>query len=873
MTRAPHTSLWPHSRAWRCRGLTVLALSSLLGCATTGSPPLGQPGDEAPDEVQCPEAPPALSRVEQLRLLSRATREVRANLLVQAQAGGQRIVATLHPPRLALARAVLATPRRARRRDPQWLARHIYTTFVELQCPKKLTALERAPTKATLRDNAGHRLPLLSLERHREPSLLRYRLVFSPPSTVPKRGRWTLEIPTETALARFHWAPSTTDREHLDALPLLFSLAQLRRVHQARWIALSGATARAQQEINDLLDCSKNPKPAQRLLTHLRAKLPAPHRVSLDIPRAQGFTTDEPGLVNEDATNLRAQIALRVALFRRLALSAARGLLSPKLMAQALTHLHHLAATLRAGKSRIGSDDALAFDRLISQGITEALPPNAPLHPVTAPVTLLAPGLVPPSAAVVNAALQLRIAAASRGFEPRWFSARGHTSLNDIYPTLHATVDTREIFADTQTRLGAGYWHPGLPKGQHFTVTFVDRGAAHWRDLATHARDEDALRLLAARVLTRERLGVNAGARALAINGLVQLRKTGALSTLLPFDPKAPTAPTILRAIATLDDPRVTSLLRRYASTSETSPLRIAAIDGLGRRKNPKDLPYLLAAMHAPKLTIARSALRSLLQRQRREATTTLTTWLRSPGPKRQAALKVLASWSPTPALATTLLRPLQKLLRGPQIPSEVLMALAKLGNRRASVMLNRLYTRTANLRPSLLRVAAKANLLKILLRATPSQPLDVTLQRRVVSALARQPRLAETELRAWLAESHDALVQGAAQIGLARLHKGAAILALGALARGVCRLRTRAVPILAPSMNASSRRRLLLDAITACPRQGATLWRSIIKLQPKDRNLLRLGLGHSSAMLRVQAALTLLAQGPGAPSETRPQP
>ncbi len=873
MTRAPHTPLWSRSHASRCHGLTVVLLSSLLGCATTGNPPLGQPSNEAPDETQCPEAPPALSRVEQLRLLSRATREVRANLLVQTQAGGQRIVATLHPPRLALARAVLAAPRRARRRDPQWLARHIYTTFVELQCPKTLAALERAPTKATLRDSAGHRLPLLSLERYREPSLLRYRLVFAPPSTVPKRGRWTLEIPTETAVARFRWAPTTTDREHLDALPLLFSLAQLRRVHQARWIALSGATARAQQEINDLLDCSKNPKPAQRLLTHLRAKLPAPHRVSLDIPKAQGVTTDEPGLVDEDTTNLRTHLALRVALFRRLAPNAARGLLSPKLMAQAFTRLRHLAATLRGGKSRIESDDALAFDRLIVQGIAAALPPTAPLHPVTAPITLLAPGLIPPSQAVIDAALQLRIAAAARGFEPRWFSARGHTSLNDIYPALHATVDTHKIFADAQTRLGAGYWHPGLPKGQHFTVTFVDRGAAHWQDLATHARDEDALRHLATRVLARERLGVNAGARTMAINGLVQLHKTGALSTLLPLDPKASTAPTILRAIASLDDPRVSSLLRRYASTSKASPLRIAAIDGLGHRKSPEDLPLLLAAMRAPTLTIAGAAIRSLLRRQRHEAATTLTAWLRSPGPKRQAALKVLATWSPTPALATTLLRPLQKLLRGSQIPREVLMALATLGNHRASVMLNRLYTRNTNLRPSLLHVAAKANLLKILLRATPSQPLDVTLQRCVVSALARQPRLAETALRAWLAESHDAFVRGAAQIGLARLHKGAAILALGALARGVCHLRTRAVPILAPSMNAPSRRHLLRDAITACPRQGATLWRSIIKLQPKDRNLLRLGLGHSSAMLRVQAALTLLAQGPGTPSETRPQP
>jgi hypothetical protein len=848
-------------------GLPAVALSlsaGLLGCATSGvvKPRTGP----TEDLDECPEPPGLMTSIAQLQLISRVTREARANLLVQGTLDGQRVVATLHPPRLALAEGVLAGPRRARRRDPRWMALNIDTTFVDLQCAKPLPSLERSPASVVLRDGKGNRSPLLTFSRQQEGSRVRYRLVFAPPSGQDgERTRWTLQLPAEPKPISLGWSLAAANQERFDGLPLLFALADQRAEVRARRAALEGDVRRGLRLLDDVLDCSSAPEPAKALAAGLRIKLKPARTVQIPLSTRRD---DEPGLAAGRAPDgsLHRGLSLRVAIARVLAPSAARGLIDGAGFARAVEQLRRAASHAADGKRGEAITLLLAHDRGLARLLREAMRAGGKPHVSSAPIALSASGAeqIPPKQVVL--ALRGRIAAAVRGLEPRWISAAGQRSPEDVRPLLVAKTAQATIFAMPTELLGAGFWHQGLRPKRAFAISFVDIGRRHWQRLAARAKGQSGLRALAQRVLARERYG-NEPARRLAVHGLVALAKQAA--QLQPLLTAKETAKHALRALAQKRASYAEATLLSHARGADLDRKR-AAVQALGwRAMRGLASGGATAAWRATlrnnlgdsdPTTSALAAL-GLATTKERAAVRLIAGWLRA-GSDRGDAIRRLFS-APSKALIGALGGPLRRALRDKRTPALV-STLAKLGDRASLRDLRRLYKKPA-LRPMLLAAAIEAHATPLLALPEPSEQLALALKRRVVVALSATPRGQKARLQAWLSQSKDALIRAAAQVGLARLEQGSAVLALGALARGSCQLRTLVVPVLAPSMDRSSRRRLLLDALAACPKHASTLWKPVATLQSNDLELLRAGLGHRRPQVRVQAALTALGLRRGA--------
>ncbi len=835
-------------------------LSTLLaGCATTGAmrPPV--PSDEVDD---CPEPPGIMTSVAQLQLISRVTREARANLLVQGTLNGERVVATLHPPRLALAEGVLAGPRRARRRDPRWLSRHLDTTFVDLQCAKALPSLELNLADVALTDGAGKRAPLLSFTRYREGGQLRYHLVFGAPIDANARAQWTLELPTSKGKPlKLGWSVAAANPERFDELPLLFSLAHLRAQARARRAALAGDPRRGLRHLEDVLDCSADPGPAKALAARLLMTL-KPARV-VTIPLVAGGE-DEPSLTPKRGApegSLRDGLALRVAISQVLAQSAARGLIDGVRFSRAIEELRRAAGAMNEGKAKDAIELTLAHDRELARLLREAARPTGKLHPWTTPLSLSARG-VTISTARVAAALRRRVAAASLGLEPRWISAAGQRTPDDVRALLTSRgTDTLELAMATE-RLGLGFWHPGLRPKTTYAIGFKDIGPGHWRRLARDAKGLDGLRALARRVLARER---HTGGRAasLAVAGVVALAKSPA--ELKPLLADGATMPAALRKLALSEDPSAEGRLLRHARGSSVDH-KTAALAGLGwralRGRLSRDAkPLLNAALDSPNTAASVLAALGLVTARDRKAAEKVVSWLRDDRRRSEVLLGLLVT--PNTRLTATLGPALRRALRG-KVNPQLVEAAARLGDRASLRALRSLYKK-APLRPMLLEAAARAQCGPLLALLDPSEKVDLGVQRRVVIALSSVPKGQEARLQGWLSGSQDRRVRAAAQVGLARLKQGLALLALGASARGSCLLRTLAIPVLSASMDRSSRRKLLLDAIAACPDHASELWRPVVALQAKDPELLRAGLGHQRPEVRVQAALTVLGLRRGA--------
>lgn len=831
--------------------LATLAAVVLSACAGT----VAEPVRSGPDpRAACPEAPASLGRVAELALVSRKAREARANLLVSAHLpSGERIVATLHPPRLALAEGVLAAPRRARRRAARWLRDHVFTFHVELQAPKPLQALERAPSAVSLLDDSGKRYALLALEQRRDGAALRYRLTFEPPRSSSGRLRLELTLPVARSTLKLRWALAQRTLERFDELPLLFELADFRRLHRARRAAILGDFTKARELAGQVALCGADPSSAQALLKAL-AGLRGDARV------ASG--DDEPGAPRSTPRGVARLVALREALTRRLAAVAERGLLDPKSYQTMHEQLGLLQRAHGAQQIPAAVRAALAFDRALAAALASALWPPAGGYtaagtapPRTAPVASSGAVLSPSD---VTTALRRRLAFAARGFEPRFIDGAREAAPDEVQPLLTARQGELRLFARARERVAGGWWHPGVVGGLRYTVRFVDRGTAHWANLAREATSPAALQKLAERVLSREIVGPQPRARALALQGLVDLRGTAALGRLMPLVQRpGPAAADALRALAGLTDQRVTALLHQQLR-SPLAPLRAAAAAALGRRGKTDERGLVLAALRDPASPVARAAARALLRRGVVGVVEPLTRWLAMAGSARQGALSVLAENATPAALAARLRRPLLRLSKELSADRRLWTALARLGGGSVEQAFRRAYDRQQTLRPMLLEVAARRGLRSLLQRVGAQD--DVSLQRIAVRGLAALDKPPEKRLRDWLAASRDPAVRLAAQVGLARLGKGEALLALGPAARGGCQERSLVVPVLSPSMNRVSRRRLLLEALSsACrglPQQG---WRLVARLQHDDLQLLRAGLGHRDRAVRVQAALTTL--------------
>lgn len=827
--------------------LASLATVVLSACAGT----VVEPVRSGPDpRAACPEAPASLGRVAELAVVSRKAREARANLLVSARLpSGERIVATLHPPRLALAEGVLAAPRRARRRAARWLRDHVFTFHVELQATKPLQALERAPSAVSLLDDSGKRYALLALERRRDGAALRYRLTFEPPRSSSDRLRLELSLPVAHSTLKLRWALAQRTLERFDELPLLFDLADFRRLHRARRAAMLGDFAKARELAGQVALCGADPSPAQALLKAL-AGIRGDARV--------GSGDDEPGAPH--GVGGARLVALREGLARRLAAVARRGVLDPKPYQVMHEQLGLLQRAHRAQQLPAAVRAALAFDRALAAALFSALWPPAGGYAAAgaAPALALASSGAVVSPSDVTMALRRRLAFAARGLEPRFIDGAKETAPDEVQPLLTARQGELHLFARARERVAGGWWHPGVVGGLRYTVRFVDRGAAHWASLARAATSAAALQKVAERVLSREIVGPLPRARALALQGLVDLRGAAALGRLMPLVQRpGPAAPDALRALAALTDQRVTALLHQQLR-SPLAPLRAAAAAGLGRRGKTDERGLVLAALRDPAPPVARAAARALLRQGVVGVVEPLTRWLATAGSARPGALSLLAENSTTTALAPRLRRPLLRLSKELSADRRFWSALARLGGGAVEQAFRRAYDRQQTLRPMLLEVAARHGLRTLLQRVGAQD--DVSLQRIAVRGLAALDKPPEKRLRDWLAASRDPAVRIAAQVGLARLGKGEALLALGPAARGGCQERSLVVPVLSPSMNRVSRRRLLLEALSSpcrgLPQQG---WRLVARLQHDDLQLLRAGLGHRDRAVRVQAALTML--------------
>lgn len=795
-----------------CTVALLLSASSLIGCPTATPPPA-----YATRGADCPEPPDAASRIEEIEQLGRSARETRANLITQWPrdgAAGQRIVATLHDPHLTLIESILQTPRRARQPDAAWLRNNLLRASIELRSAKPIAVLERGDSRALrLTTEGGSRLPILFISRQRDGESWLYRLAYDPPLIDRALTRLALALPLEpqNTLATFGWALSRRNLARLDRLPVAYRLAWQRDLLLARKAALRGDLVGARRLAARVSSCESTSE-VTKLVRALRRKHVGP-RKTFDFG-----VSDEPGLGATAARPIAADLALRAAVLSRFAPAARQGLIPAASYGALVKLLRDAAATPRAKA-------LLDFDRALARALRDALSPSGPIAAPAPGLEALHPTAAP-AEAHVKRELNLRLAFANNQMEPQLVDApRAPLDAPRLVVLSGEGKDKALFIAQLYQRVGERWLHPGLPTSGLPKKRLFVPPTSYWRRWAHAANKRSHLEGLATRVLDSA-LATHGPSLLLAAARSITASQLPRVLKLHQSDATGMAA--LLRGLPAATLRRQGALLIPYAR--HTSPaVRAAALVAFGRIG---ERGLLRKALTDKSEQVSSEALVALLQLGDGDATKEASRRLARPGEPRRRLLMALEA-------------------------SSALASATKAQQRALERDLSRLYRKQPALRASLLRLAAKLHLIR--LSRLGLEAKEISLRRLAAAALAAAPSVPMATLDK-LSKDPDVQIALSAQIGLARLKDASSLLKLGPRARQGCVTPARVIPVLAPSMDKRSRRRLLADVLRSpCPELAERIWPLIAKFFPRDLELQRAGLGHQRAKVRVLAAITTL--------------
>lgn len=843
------------------RGLMVAALGLLVACkpAPVEGPP--GPGDPAAD---CPEAPPAMTMAEASRFLARNAREVRANQMARIEGLGQQGFATLHFPELALLEGALASPAEAQRLDPAWVQAHLLRLYVDVKTTRPVEGLDGDVRRVQLSAADGSQVSATYMTARKESSGWSYRFYFDPLALEGEQERLKLVFSLGLAgradkPATAQWRLSRSAFERLDTLPLIYLLSRLRELRRARWDLLSGEREGGKERLEDLLACAPDMEQARALLGTLDQAAPK---------KAESLPLSSSG--NASLGDPVRDLKRRGALLERLC-ALGPSVISKDLLLQA-------QQALRRGVTALGSRDpgwalppaVIDFDRAVNKALEQALDgkggPSAAEAP-PAPLVLTGGPAIPTEE--VDAMLHRWIVRANYRLVPKWVKVpKGsvrQASLLELRPVLRGEGGGWVVWAKLHRRLGWGWLHPGVP-AQSYRVSYADHSGPHWRQQAKVAKTPAAFKALARRLLGREMLGSgDPEVMALAMAGLAQLDGHKAIPVLLKHVQDATPArgAAALQALSLLRSATVSSAIKA-AVRSARPKLRAGAMQALGSRGLAAERGLLRTGLSDADPRVSRAALAALLRSKDSVGINKVKAWLADPA-RRTSALALAADpRHAQPAMGGAVSRLAAGIPASQPPPPKLAPALLQTQGERAALRaLSQLYDRGGAWREAVI-VAVEGKLFEGLLKRAAKEEA-VVLRRAAVLKLARLRHPDKALLQAAL-QDKDQEVQLAAHVGLARLGQTDSLLALGAGARGSCAQRAIVIPTLCRSMDARSRRRMLVDALgSECYDLMPTLWELALQYQPQDEALIRAALGHTRRKIRVMGALVALGLRTGA--------
>ena len=813
----------------RRAGATAAWFALLAACAPSATVKPSAPVSEAPPtetsgEDPCPEPPESDGSSAEVRQLARVLREARANFLTRVE-GREGLLATFYPPQLALLEAVVAAPTAAREQASGWLSANLGRALVELRSPVPLPELDGDLSEVALVEGGRRRHAPLYLTRRQESASFVYRLVFEPPAEGEEQDLFRVELrlgaPDRVAVAR--WGVSPHNLEALEELPILFGLTRLQELKDARRLALRGEEGAARAAIGELARCAPD-------LPHLAAFGQALSKGGSDSPR-KGAAPPATQPTQDDVEGLATWLRRLRALLAVLAPAARRGLLEqPPLSAAGAVLLRAEGALER--KVPLEAQQALFHaERELNKALRQALSPLSPVGKAgPGPALTLAGAREAAGAADAEsrAALEERLRVAALGLVPRW--VEGHARFTEeerreLRPVLTGRLqDGSEVVAKLGRQLGSGWLHLGLPPVAYQT-RFADHGADYWGARVGQARDAAALRAVAEEVLERERRGPSARAALLAWLGWHERQPSAALAGA------------------------------RRERDARSVVTRGAVLGLLGLRGNTSDRALVRDALRDPAQEVADAALSALLAVGDGEALRLVRAWLSGEeAPKQLRGLTLLGRGD---AKVTMLRAELGRLVRGAATAPGLIGPLVAALGRGAPRALLALYEEVPAIRAALVAGVSGSPFVPLFERALGAD--DAALRRQAVAQLAALPKPPRSRLETALADTA-ASVRLAAHVGLARLGRTASLLALGEGARGSCADRAVVLPVLARSLDAGSRRKLLLDALASgCTTLQPLVWTLVLRHQAEDPALLRAALSRPERTLRVHAALAVL--------------
>ena len=844
--------------------LMVAALGLLVACRP--APVEGPPGPEEP-AADCPSAPPAMTVAGASRYLARNAREVRANQMARIEGLGQQGFATLHFPELALLEAALASPAEAQRLDPAWVQGHLLRLYVDVTAPRPVEGLDGDVRRVVLSVAGGSQVSATYMTARKESTGWSYRFYFDPLALEGEQERLKLIFSLGLAgradrPATAQWRLSRSAFERLDTLPLIYLLSRLREVRRARWDLLSGDREGAKKRLEDVLACAPDLTRARTLLDALSN--PATPAAAQSLAVGSG-SSQARALLGDPVRAL----SLRGALLHRLT-PLCPAVISGAAMGQAQQALRRGVAALAASDPGWALPPAIVdFDRVINKALQEALDGKQPATSPSAPGPLTLSGGPAIPAQEVDETLRRWIVQANYRLVPRWVKVpKGgvrEAALLELRPVLRGEGDHREVWAKLHQRLGWGWLHPGVP-AQRYRVSYADHSGRHWRQQAEAAKTPAAFKALARRLLGREMLGSgDPEVMALAMAGLAQLDGHKAIPVLLKHVKAATPSRggAALRALSLLRSDAVSSAIKAAVSSARPE-LRAGAMQALGSRGLAAERGLLRTGLTDADPRVSRAALVALLRSKDPVGIDKVKAWLADPARQTRALALAADPRYAQPAMGGAVSRLAAGIPASQPPPPELAPALLQtLGERAALRALSQLYDRGGAWREAVI-VAVEGQLFEGLLKRAAKEE-SVVLRRAAVLKLARLRRPNEALLQAAL-QDKDPQVQLAAHVGLARLGKTNSLLALGAGARGSCAQRAIVIPTLCRSMDARSRRRMLVDALgSECYDLMPTLWELALQYQPQDEALIRAALGHTRRKIRVMGALVALGLRTGA--------
>lgn len=841
----------------------------LAALAWTSCQPVAAPRTGPAIPRDCPEPPPAMSVTEAAGELGRTARETRANLMARlapSLEGHGELFATLHPPGLSLLEAALASPGEAQRMDRAWMQRHLLSAHVELHARAPLAGLADGDVRGVVLEDGERQSRAIYMTVRRHSGGLAYRFFFDPLlfDREQERSMVTFKLPQGKQTLTARWRLSRETLVGMDDLPLLFWMSRERGVRLGRWALLLGDTDEARAVLSDELSCAPDLDAARELLQAtkaLRGQRGTSERLSLAPAPLPERTRRELG---HDPAR---EVALRAAMLARLTPLAVAGVVAPAALRRAQQALRLAATAL--GKGEVGwsvASHLTDVDRALARLLADALDGKTGQgEPVS---TLVLRGIPEVPESAVTQELELRVLHANYDLVPRWvkgppgFPVEGGAVSRVALLELEPVVQGEHVVATLNRRLGWGWIHPGLP-AERYEARFVDSSEAYWR-----ARVEEIprgatlgeLQPLARQLLERELHSPDPRVAGLAMAGLLELGEPGALERVLALLKQAPPERRgpALEAVARARDPRIAQVIAESARSSDEA-VRAGALRALAVRAVPAELGVLRAGLTDAAPLVSAAALEGLLQTGDPGGLVQARRWLREHPERRGRLLRWIAQ-APPEAKLTALGADLARLTGDTSPSGELPGALVRVLGRRAVPHLDRLYGRTPELSAAVVQSARGPAFEPLLRRALAEGPAEV--RHLAALALARQQKPPQGLLGQLVADK-DPRVQLAAHVGLAGLGRAASLLALGRGARGECWERRAVLPLLCQSMEATSRARLLVDALeSGCPGLLPLVWELARRFQPRDPVVLRAALGHRDRAQRVQAALAVLGRG-----------